>query len=135
MDKDCDSLIKHREIRFCTLHPDPQQAHGASLLLADVEGIHRTHPQSGHSLQISYDVTIVTLKLIEEVLQEVGYHLDNSLLLKLKRALFYFCEENQRANLGLDDTASTDIQVSINRYLRRRHGCRDQRPEHWRNYW
>ena len=127
-------LVKHREIRFCRLHSDTTQAHSASLILSDVEGIHRVQPVEPHLLHISYDLSRITLNIIEEALEELGYHLDNSLMHKLKRALYAYTEETQRANLGLEDTCCADKQMFINRYLRRRHGCRDERPEHWRNY-
>lgn len=135
MDHETHSLIKHREVRFCSLHPDKTQAHSASLLLADLEGVHRVVPVDPHALQVSYDVTRLTLHLIETALDELGYHLDNSLMVKLKRALYHYTEETQRANLGLDGhQAPRDVKVFVQRYEKLRHGCRDERPEHWRNY-
>lgn len=134
MDRDNSELVKHREIRFCRLHPDQQQAHSASLVLADVEGIEIIRPQNPFLLHISYDLTYLNLKLIEDVLIDLGYHLDNSLMVKLKRALYYYTEEVERANLGIEESGFADKQVFINRYLKLRHGCRDERPEYWRNY-
>lgn len=133
MERDNDILVKHREVRFCRLHPDKTQAHSASLVLSDVEGIHLVRPVDPHLLHIRYDISFITLNIIEEALVELGYHLDNSLMHKLKRALYYYTEETQRANLGMDGPGCAK-QVFINRYLRRSHGCRDERPEHWRNY-
>lgn len=127
-------LVKHREIRFCRLHPDLQQAHSASLVLSDVEGIEQLRPEGTHLLRVSYDISTLSLCLIEDVLVDLGFHLDNSLLVKLKRALHYYTDEVERANLGIDECGCADRQVFINRYLKRSHGCRDQRPEHWRNY-
>ena len=63
------------------------------------------------------------------------YHLDNSLLCKLKRALFYYTEETQRENLAI--TQEGDLiqrDVFVNRYQRATHGCRDPQPEYWREY-
>ena len=134
MEREINILVKHREIRFCRLHPDNTQAHSASLILSNVEGIHRVQPVETHLLHVSYDISRITLNIIEEALGELGYHLDNSLMHKLKRALYYYTEETQRANLGLEGVCCRDKQMFINRYLRRRHGCRDERPEHWRNY-
>lgn len=128
------SLVKHREIRFSRLHPDKQQAHTASLMLSDVEGIEVLRPHNPYLLSISYDISCLNLSLIEDALIDLGFHLDNSLMVKLKRALHYYTEEIERANLGLDDCGCAGRQVFINRYLRQSHGCRDKRPEHWRNY-
>ncbi|HEY0634954.1 MAG TPA: hypothetical protein VGE00_06195 [Gammaproteobacteria bacterium] len=135
MDHESHSLIKHREIRFCPLHHDRKQAHSASLLLSDLEGVHRVTPVDPLMMQISYDISRLTLHLIETALDELGYHLDNSLMMKLKRALYNYAEETQRANLGLDGhTAPRDVKVFVQRYGKLRHGCRDERPEHWRSY-
>ncbi len=134
MERETRALVKHREIRFCRLHPDKQQAHTASLLLSDVEGIHLLRPVDSYLLHISYNITCLNLNLIEDVLIDLGFHLDNSLMMKLKRALYYYTEEVERANLGVDECGCADRQVFINRYLTRRHGCRDERPEHWRSY-
>ncbi len=134
MERELSERIKHREIRFCQLHPDSQQAHSASLMLSDVEGIHLLRPHDAYLLHISYDITLLHLNLIEDVLIDLGFHLDNSLIVKLMRALYYYTEEVERANLGIEDCGCADRQVFINRYLKLRHGCRDARPEHWRNY-
>ena len=134
MERETSVLVKHREIRFCRLHPDTQQAHSASLVLSDVEGVQLLRPHNSYLLHISYEITALNLNLIEDVLIDLGFHLDNSLIVKLKRALYYYTEEVERANLGVDDCGCSDRQVFINRYLKLRHGCRDERPEHWRGY-
>lgn len=134
MERDNAILVRHREIRFCRLHPDETQAHSASLLLSDVDGVLHVQPLEPHLLHIRYDISLITLNIIEEALVEMGYHLDNSLMHKLKRALYYYTEETQRANLGMEGTCCADKQVFIKQYLKRSHGCRDERPEHWRNY-
>ena len=134
MDRETSELVKHREIRFCRLHPDTQQAHSASLMLSDVEGVQLLRPHDSFLLHISYEVTVLNLNLIEDVLIDLGFHLDNSLIVKLKRALYYYTEEVERANLGIDECGFPDRQVFINRYCKLRHGCRDERPEHWRGY-
>lgn len=134
MERDNEILLRDREIRFCRLNPDETQAHSASLILSDVEGVRLAQPVNPHLLHVRYDLSFITLNIIEDALLELGFHLDNSLMYKLKRALYYYTEETQRANLGLETVSFADKQVFINRYLRRSHGCRDERPEHWRNY-
>ena len=99
MDPVLAELIKQREIAFSPLHPDNNQAESASLLLVDVKGIHAVRPLDRHLLHVSYNIQYLTLKIIEDALSEVGFHLDNSLFAKLKRALFYYSEDTQLANL------------------------------------
>ena len=128
-------LLKHREIAFCPLHPDSNQAESASLLLFDVNGVHEVRPLNRHLLHITYNIQHITLKTIEEALMDIGFHLDNSLFAKLKRALFYYSEETQLANLGYDHAESkSTTEIFIRRYDQLLHGCRDKRPPFYRHY-
>lgn len=126
--------IKYRTITFCDLHPDPNQAQTAMLLLSDIEGVEHLHINDNGELLVGYDLRFLTLAVIEDALTELGFHLDSSLLYKLKSALYHYTEEAQRANLGLDRRCAHCRQVFINRYQRLQHGCRDERPRHWRKY-
>ncbi len=128
---------KQRAIRFCPLHPDPDQAENASLLLAEWQVIQSSVCVSDRMIDITYDLVDITLTEIEEALVELGFHLDNSLMCKLRRALYAFTEENERANLKARPTRQipNDAQdVFVSRYQKLRHGCRDTRPRHWREY-
>lgn len=129
------SLIKQREILFHAPHPDPNQAGSAREALAPVDGVEDALASSPLRLEVTYDLTLIGLAEIDGALIDLGYHLDNSLMSKLKRALFYYTEETQLANLGQTRQRSNDTRdVFINRYHRLPHGCRDERPDHWRNY-
>ncbi len=135
MHDDNDELIKRREIHFCHLHSDSAQAQTAMFLLSDVAGMQNMVLINNLCLHISYDIRHISLELVETVLQEVGFHLDNSLLIKLKRALYYYSENVQRDNLGCVETDNNSTQkVFISKYQQREHGCRDERPTHWRKY-
>ncbi len=131
---DADDLIKRRELRFCHLHPDPNQARSALLLLSDAEGVMDISLTDELSVFITYDVRHLTLETIEDVLIRLGYHLDGRLINRMKRALYRYSEETQRANLGVSDNTDSTTQVFIKRYSSNYHGCRDKRPEHWRKY-
>ena len=135
MDPVLAELIKQREIAFSPLHPDNNQAESASLLLVDVKGIHAVRPLDRHLLHVSYNIQYITLKIIEDALSEVGFHLDNSLFAKLKRALFYYSEDTQLANLGYDHAESkSTTEIFISRYDQLLHGCRDKRSPFYRQY-
>ncbi|MFW2373011.1 MAG: hypothetical protein ACN4GM_07805 [Gammaproteobacteria bacterium] len=127
-------LIKRREIRFCRLHPDPEQARSALLLLSDADGIIDTQYVDELSLLVSYDLRSLTLQAIEEVLATLGYHLDGSLITRMKRALYAYSEETQRANMESAVETDNTTTVFIKRYTNNYHGCRDTRPVHWRKY-
>ncbi len=130
-----DNFTKHREIAFRDLHPDRDQAQMATLFLQDVEGVIRAEPVSPLLLRVSYDLLQVTLEQIEEALREIGLHIDDGLLFRVRRALHYYSEETQRANLGCSRGESNCTQkVFVVRYRALDHSCRDHRPEHWRRY-
>ncbi len=131
---EADELIKRRELRFCHLHPDPDQGRSALLLLSDAEGILDITLADELCLYITYDVRYLTLDTIEKVLIRMGYHLDGRLLSRMKRALYRYSEETQRANLGVSEDTDSTTQVFVSRYSSNHHGCRDKRPEHWRKY-
>ena len=125
--------IKHREIQFDSMHPDPNQAQSAMLLLADLAGIESSIVQTPHRLLISYDVGRITLDQIVSELIKNEFHIYNSLLFKLKQALYSYTEQTEQANL-ISDQNSSSRKMYVKQYQRRPHGCRDQRPHHWRHY-
>lgn len=127
------NLIKYREIQFDAMPPDANPAQAAMLLLADLDGIENSIVQSPVQLVVIYNVAQITLDEILTDLTDNGYHIYNSLLAKLKQALYSYTEQTQRANLHNNQYASSR-NMFMQQYQRRPHGCRDQRPHHWRNY-
>lgn len=129
------TLIRTREIDFYPLHPDPNQAQSASHLLEGIDGIECVRVFPPVRIEVRYDLTMVTLQEIELALMEVGFHLDNNLFAKLRRALYYYTEETLRANLGMTQGQGKSTRdVFVKNYQSRPHGCRDERPDHWRSY-
>ncbi|MCP5158418.1 MAG: hypothetical protein H6974_14710 [Gammaproteobacteria bacterium] len=135
MHTNTEELYKTRTIPFCRFHPDPEQVRTAAVWLRNVAGIESVRQTAPLSVEVTYDLRQVTLACIERALSELGYHLDNSLLCKLKRALFHYTEDTQRENLAIvQECQITQQEVFINRYQHLAHGCRDPQPEYWREY-
>ncbi len=135
MEAASDPLVRQREIGFRELHPDPEQARSAALQLVGVPGVLEVQVVDPLLLRVSYHVMQITLEQIETALDEAGFHLDNRLLFRLKRALYYYCEDVERANRGCPRGATNCTQkIYIARYRQAEHGCRDPRPAHWREY-
>jgi hypothetical protein len=135
MELDDSDIIKHREIVFTELHPDPQQAHTAASVLQDIEGVIEVIAENHLHLKIRYHVLKISLEQIESALIECGFHLSSKLIYKISRALYYYTEEIQRVNNGCsDEDHNSTRKIFINRYEHRTHGCSDTRPEHWRKY-
>ncbi|MEE9358726.1 hypothetical protein [Candidatus Vondammii sp. HM_W22] len=128
-------IIKQREIVFAEMHPNPDQAKTAVLLLTGIEGILTAEREEPTLLSIRYNLMQVSLEQIESALIETGFHLNSKLIFKLRRALYYYTEETQRANCGCQrgDNGCTR-KIFVNRYQQMDHRCRDHRPEYWRKY-
>jgi len=127
--------IKNRQVHFRDLHPERNDAHSAAEFLEPVDGVLATDPVTPIHLDLSYDLAHTCLQEIEEALDELGLHLDNGLLFRIRRALCYYTEETYRENCGCkrgDSNCTT--RVFAKRYEALEHGCRDHRPEHWRRY-
>jgi len=128
-------FIKQRDIMFNALHEDENQALTASQMLADLDGVVLADAVSDTHLIVRYDLRYFTLADVEELLKTVGFHLDNTLLIKLKRALCRYTEDIERANMGCTEGQSNCTREAyISRYQQLPHGCRDKRPDHWRDY-
>ena len=129
--------IKHREVAFHDHLPGQQQALDAILALSGIEGVLEVSlaGPSHNAIRIDYDLRQIDLCTIEALLFELGFHLDNSLLTKIKRALYYYTESNELACLSpARGQGNSTRDIFTHCYLSQRHGCRDTRPEHWRRY-
>jgi hypothetical protein len=133
-------VIKHRDIHFCPLHADSNQAHSAVLIINDLGGVLMSHALNNHHIKIIYNLEQITLEAIENILQNTGFHLDNSVLAKIKRSIVFYCEEASRENTKnqrLIQVAQSKHKSDIV-YLRPKKkklcDCRDHRPESWRHY-
>ncbi len=129
------AIKKKREIIFSDMHPNSNQAQSALRMLENIPGILKLEAIHPLQLNLHYDIRYLCLADIEEALTEVGFHLDNSLILRLKRALYSYTESTERANIGCERCQDQNTRdVFIDRYQQQRHGCRDPRPNHWRDY-
>jgi len=127
----CD-LEKEREIVFHALPVG--QVERALILLEGMDGLTVVAGIEANYLLVRYNVCEYTLEGLESALSNQGFHLDNSLLSKLKRALAYFCESVQRRNVAANEPDIKSQQAFVKVYERRLHGDRDETPEEWRDY-
>jgi hypothetical protein len=126
-------LDKIREIVFHQL-PDGQVERARALLDGLDSMKASVKLENGRTLVVQYKITHYTLQGIESALQAQGFHLDNSLLQKLKRALVYHCENVQRENLTINAPDAKSQRVFARVYEQHLHGDRDETPEEWREY-
>ncbi len=132
--------IKRREIRFCSIHADSNQAHSAVFIINDLKGIIISHALDNNCIQLAYDLGQTTLEEIEGILRNEGFHLDNSILSKIKRSIIHYCEEtcqenskDERLIKEVHDKHTGDI-IYLRPKKKKLCDCKDQRSEHWRQY-
>jgi len=144
-----ESLTKQRDIVFSSDHENgarldnvdlnskieigEDQAKSAIFLLADVDGVLDLKYLTETNILITYDIRVLTLDAILKSLTSVGFSLDDSLLSKIKNALYAYTEDTLRESLGLTGSKLTR-DIFVDGYRRRQHGCLDPRSTYWRRY-
>jgi hypothetical protein len=124
----CNDTIKNREIRFKLSTPD--QAMKAEQLLSGVPGIENIEVAAPCCMHIRYNVEELTLQMIESALRDVGFDLDDSLVVRLKRAVFSYCEDALRASIGVDEAGNDNAPT----LTLSQHPLQDPRPHDWRKH-
>jgi hypothetical protein len=124
----CRDVIKSQHLQFVSKLRGSDDADKARLLLSGVQGIEAVETRRKGRLRIRYDVRELTLQMIEAALRDVGFQLKDNLLSRFKRSLIAYCEDTQRASLGVEQDAEQAI-LSLPDTL-----AHDPRPHNWRNY-
>jgi hypothetical protein len=126
-------LTKQRELRF---NQTPAgQAERAEHLLAPLEGLEVLGQSRPLALVIRYEISRYTFRGIELTLEGNGFHLDNSLYMKLLRALVNFCEETQLRNLVQPERLiKKSNEIYVQAWEHHPHGDHDDTPPELREY-
>lgn len=124
-----DDSLKTRKVCF-SRRGKLKQAEEAMLLLKDVSSIKNLTLINAYCISITYDIRKLSLKIIEEALEEVGFILDIGLWQRIKRAICDYCEDAERERLGIVlEHHRTGNKLSLNEKL-----AQDPRPNDWRHY-
>ena len=125
--------LKHRTIRLNPAESDPAITESVADVLHDVKGVVHVQTLGPYRIKVSYNVRQITMQIIEALLTEFGYRLHTGFLCRVMRGICYYIEDIECSNCRPDQAECTR-DAFITRYLRRPHGCRDQRPEYLRRY-
>ncbi len=126
-------LNKKREILFSKFPPG--QPPEAADDLRRLEVIEAQARENNRSLDVTYDLTQHTLRELDEHLVDKGYHLDNTLLTKLTRALIYYIEDTQLHNIDAPEKRLKRSQEAyVKAWENHPHGDHDDTPPEWREY-
>ena len=84
---------------------------------------------------VRYSVLDYSLETLEDALREAGFALENSLYVRLVRAIVYFSEETQRHNLlSPERLIKQSNEVYIQAWNHHAHGDHDDTPPELREY-
>jgi hypothetical protein len=124
--------FKTRQLTFAALPPN--QADEAARLLDGLPHLVVLEKLDGRTLLVRYELPNYTLEKVEKALAAEGFHLDNSLLAKIRRALIYYCEANLCAHLAPPPRDQLSKRIFAESWQHHPHGDRDDTPEEWRAY-
>lgn len=127
-------LKKKREILFSKFPPG--QVPEAADDLKRIEEVDVEPKFEKRSLGVAYELSQHTLRELDEHLIDKGYHLDNTLLTKLTRALIYYVEDTQLHNMGAPEKRlkRSASEAYVNAWEHHPHGDHDDTPPEWREY-
>jgi hypothetical protein len=127
-----DDTFKRRHIVF---HPVPAgQARQAARLLGRVDGLTADCDADDVTLTVEYHVPAFTLAGIEQALEARGFHLDGSLIQRLRRAVVHYAEDVQCENLQVPARCEKCREIWVQAFEHHPHGDHDDTPEEWRAY-
>ena len=126
-------IEKHREIAFAKFPPG--QVPEAADYLEKFEHLKAEAELPKRAVAVTYTLTEHTLLELEDNLIEQGYHLDNTLLSKLMRALVHYTEEVQLKNLHAPERLTKNHnEAYVHAWEQHAHGDHDATPLEWREY-
>ncbi|MGE5492191.1 MAG: hypothetical protein ACM31P_12990 [Actinomycetota bacterium] len=127
-------LKKKREILFSKFPPG--QVPEAADQLQRLEEVEALAKYEKRTVEVGYDLTQHTLQELEEHLVDRGYHLDNTLMSKLMRALVHYVEDTQLHNLGAPERRikRSSQEAYVAAWEHHPHGDHDDTPPEWREY-
>ena len=127
-------LKKKREILFAKFPPG--QVPEAADDLQHLEQIDVEPKYEKRSLGVAYDLTQHTLRELDDHLVDKGFHLDNTLMSKLTRALIHYVEDTQLHNLGAPEKNHKlpPQEAYVRAWEHHSHGDHDDTPPEWREY-
>ena len=127
-------IRKQRNILFAKFPPG--QVPEASNYLGQIERLEVERGEQPRAIGVAYDLRHHCLEELESTLEDKGYHLDNTLMSKMMRALIYYVEETQLHNLDAPHRPlkRSQSEAYTHAWERHPHGDHDETPPEWREY-
>jgi len=127
-------LKKHREILFAKFPPG--QVPEAADDLKHLDEVEVAAKTEKRAVGVTYELQQHTLQELEDHLEDKGYHLDNTLMSKLTRALIHYVEDTQLHNMSAPErrTKRSAQEAYVQAWEHHPHGDHDDTPPEWREY-
>lgn len=127
-------IRKERNLLFSKFPPG--QVPEASDYLGKLEHLEVEAHVERRAVGVAYDLHEHSLQELEGALEDKGYHLDNTLMSKMMRALIYYVEETQLHNLDAPHRLlkKSQHEAYTHAWERHPHGDHDDTPPEWREY-
>lgn len=126
-------MVEHDYIRrrlVClTRNGHASQAKDACAALRSIKGVHDAQPVKNHRLLLTYSLEHLTFELIEDLLSELGFYLDNSVLAVIRRNIFQYLEDNAREKIHLDKQEEHKLENPVDLEI-----PHDEPEKYWNNY-
>ena len=81
---------------------ESKQAEAACDVLAEVEGILVAAPFDACSIHLIYSLDQISFELVTDLLNEMGFELDNSILVTVRKTIYEFLDDNARENMHIE---------------------------------
>ncbi len=99
-----DDQAYYRKRMICLArNGDTTQAHTACEALRSIKGVIEANPISHYRLTLTYSLQNLTFELIENLLKELGYYLDDSVFALIRRNIYQYLEDNAREKIHVDE--------------------------------
>lgn len=117
----------HHELRF-SRNP-PAQAESAMRHLQQLPRLDVQIGRQPDTLRLCYDLAHYNLRMIENLLLERGFRLDDSLMTRMRRSLTYFREDTQCRNAASPQRLiKQSNHIYVKAYEHHPHGDHDDTP-------
>ncbi len=104
------------------------QAENACEALKGVKGIVDIQPLNNYKLALTYSLKDLSFELIESLLKELGFYLDNSLFAIIRRNIYQYLEDNVREKIHAEEV---DHNLVCHLHEELPH---DEPEKYWNNY-
>jgi len=99
-----DDKASHRSrLFYLRQSADPaRQAEAACKALTGVKGVVSAEAVSTNSIQLVYSLNYLSFEIVTDLLLEIGFKLDHSIVSSLRKTLLKFLEDNARDHMHSD---------------------------------